>query len=243
MIGQCAGALHGCAGLGHNHAQADSRQRAGISATCNNNKCSISGMQVQVTGKHIDVGDALRTHVTDKLNAAAEKYLGRATDAHVVFSKEGHEFQADCTLRLGHGVVLQSQARAGEIYSSFDGAAERIEKRLRRHKRRLKDHHAEGRQAPEEVELPARVLAGMDDSADIDDSAADAASADGADQPVIIAETTKTLQRLSVGEAVMRMDLADAPFLLFKAGSNDAVSMVYRRDDGNIGWVELGSGS
>jgi len=194
-------------------------------------------MQVQVTGKHIDVGDALRTHVTERLEAAAEKYLGRATDAHVVFSKEGHEFQADCTLRLGHGVVLQSQARAGDIYASFDGTADKMEKRLRRHKRRLKDHHAEGRQAPEEIELPARVLAGEPDDADINDAADGGAD----DQPIIIAETTKKLQRLSVGEAVMRMDLADAPFLLFKAGDDDAVNMVYRRDDGNIGWVELGS--
>ncbi|GGD21247.1 ribosome hibernation-promoting factor, HPF/YfiA family [Pyruvatibacter mobilis] len=194
-------------------------------------------MQVQVTGKHIDVGDALRVHVTDRLEAAAEKYLGRAIDAHVVFSKEGHEFQADCTLRLGHGVVMQSQARAGEIYSAFDGAADRMEKRLRRHKRRLKDHHAEGRPAPEEIELPARVLSGGEDEAETD-TASDNTGND--DQPVIIAETTKTLHRLSVGEAVMRMDLADAPFLLFKSGSNDAVSMVYRREDGNIGWVELG---
>jgi len=194
-------------------------------------------MQVQVTGKHIDVGDALRAHVTERLEAAAEKYLGRATDAHVVFSKEGHEFQADCTLRLGHGVVLQSHARAGDIYASFDSTAEKMEKRLRRHKRRLKDHHAEDRQAPEEIELPARVLAGEPDDADIEDAADGAAD----DQPIIIAETTKKLQRLSVGEAVMRMDLADAPFLLFKAGDDDAVNMVYRRDDGNIGWVELGS--
>ncbi len=190
-------------------------------------------MQVQVTGKHIDVGDALRTHVTDRLEAAAEKYLGRATDAHVVFSKEGHEFQADCTLRLGHGVVLQTQDRASDIYASFDGTAEKMEKRLRRHKRRLKDHHAEGRQPPEEIELPARVLAGEAEEHD---------AADGSDdQPIIIAETTTKLQRLSVGEAVMRMDLADAPFLLFKAGEAGEVNMVYRRDDGNIGWVELGS--
>ncbi|CDO59950.1 Ribosomal subunit interface protein [Candidatus Phaeomarinobacter ectocarpi] len=190
-------------------------------------------MQVQVTGKHIDVGDALRTHVTDRLEAAAEKYLGRATDAHVVFSKEGHEFQADCTLRLGHGVVLQTKDRAGDIYASFDGAAEKMEKRLRRHKRRLKDHHAEGRQAPEEIDLPARVLAAEAEEHDAADSADD--------QPIIIAETTTKLQRLSVGEAVMRMDLADAPFLLFKAGEAGDVNMVYRRDDGNIGWVELGS--
>ena len=195
-------------------------------------------MQVQVTGKHIDVGDALRTHVTDKLLAAADKYLNRATDAHVVFSKEGHEYQADCTLRLGHGVVLQSKSRAGDIYACFDGAADKIEKRLRRHKRRLKDHHAEGRAAPEESELPARVLAGGPDDADFGD---DESELGAGDQPLIIAETTTRLQRLSVGEAVMRMDLADVPFLLFKAGTDEVVSMVYRRDDGNIGWVELGS--
>ncbi|MEQ8746617.1 ribosome-associated translation inhibitor RaiA [Pyruvatibacter sp.] len=198
-------------------------------------------MQVQVTGKHIDVGDALRTHVTDRLAAAAEKYLNRATDAHVVFSKEGHEYQADCTLRLGHGVVLQSKDRAGDIYASFDGAADKMEKRLRRHKRRLKDHHAEGRAAPDEFELPARVLAGESSDADIDTEMSDDGSDGPADdQPVIIAETTTKLQRLSVGEAVMRLDLADKPFLLFKAGSDEVVSMVYRRDDGNIGWVELG---
>lgn len=206
-------------------------------------------MQVQVTGKHIDVGDALRTHVTERLDAAVEKYLNRATDAHVVFSKEGHEFKADCTMRLGHGVVLQSHARATDIYASFDAAADRMEKRLRRHKRRLKDHHAEGRPAPEEFELPARVLRGSadEDGGDEDGPAMDdaAAGAQGGsdDQPVIIAETTTRLQRLSVGEAVMRMDLADAPFLLFRSGGDGAVSMVYRREDGNIGWLELGAGA
>lgn len=206
-------------------------------------------MQVQVTGKHIDVGDALRTHVTERLDAAVEKYLNRATDAHVVFSKEGHEFKADCTMRLGHGVVLQSHARATDIYASFDAAADRMEKRLRRHKRRLKDHHAEGRPAPEEFELPARVLRGSadEDGGDEDgpamDDAAAVAQGGSDDQPVIIAETTTRLQRLSVGEAVMRMDLADAPFLLFRSGGDGAVSMVYRREDGNIGWLELGAGA
>ncbi len=192
-------------------------------------------MQVQVTGKHIDVGDALRTHVTDRLEAAVEKYLNRAIDAHVVFSKEGHEFHSDCTIRLGHGVVLQSKARAGDIYASFDAAADRIEKRLRRHKRRLKDHHAEGKQPPEEFELPSRVLAGEGP-----DEEEDTGGAEGGDEPLIIAETTTKLQRLSVGEAVMRMDLAEVPFLLFRSGGDGSVNMVYRRDDGNIGWVEFG---
>lgn len=189
-------------------------------------------MQVQVTGKHIDVGDALRTHVTDRIEAAVDKYVHRATDAHTIFSRDGHEFRADCTIRLGHGVVLQSHGRATDIYAAFDTAADRIEKRLRRYKRRLTDHHAEDRPAPEEFELPARVLQGAGD----EDEEAEAAAGD---QPVIIAETTTKLHHLTVGEAVMRMDLADAAFLLFRSSANGAVSMVYRRDDGNIGWLEF----
>ena len=186
-------------------------------------------MQVQVTGKHIDVGDALRTHVTDKLDAAVMKYMDRATDALVVFSKEGHGFRAECTVRLGHNMTLQAHGEAGDIYASFDTAAERLEKRLRRHKRRLKDHHAAGKAAPEEFELPARVLANESEDGEEQEG----------DQPLIVAETTQTLQRLSVGEAVMRMDLADAPFVLFRSGADGAFNIVYRRDDGNVGWVEL----
>lgn len=187
-------------------------------------------MRIQVSGKQIDIGDALRTHVEDRLVETVGKYFERPVEAVVVFTREGHEFVADSSVHLSTGMTAQAKGRAGEIYSCFDGAVERMEKQLRRYKRRLKDHHR-AREVPiEATGAPSYILAGGEGG----DGAAEPDSL----QPVIVAEMETPVPRVSVGEAVMQMELAGAPLLVFRNDSHGGVNVVYRRDDGNIGWID-----
>lgn len=185
-------------------------------------------MQIQVNGKQIDVGEALRSHVEDRLSATVGKYADRAVDGAVTFSRDGHGFRADAQVHLPTGLVAQASGAATDIYAAFDGCVERIEKQLRRYKRRLKDHHSEKREPVDAVAARSYVLAG-DDDAD--------AEPDGRD-PVIVAETTMDIEKISVGDAVMRMELTHAPFLIFRNQRHGGLNVVFRRDDGNIGWVD-----
>ncbi|MBK0400554.1 ribosome-associated translation inhibitor RaiA [Limibaculum sp. M0105] len=187
-------------------------------------------MHITVSGKHIDIGDALRSHVEDRLDSAVAKYFDRAVGAGVVFSKDARNFfKCDASVDLSTGLHAQAQAQADDIYAAFEQAVDRIEKQVRRYKRRLKNHHQNHR---EEGLIPAQayVLAGAED----DDAGAD----DATDQPVIIAETRTEIGTHSVGDAVMRMELAHAPFLIFRNESNGRLNVVFRRDDGNIGWID-----
>lgn len=193
-------------------------------------------MQIHVSGRKLSVGDALRTHVSDRLNAIVEKYFDRAIEAHVTVGKEGHAFKVECALHVRQGIHLQSQGTGGDAHSAFDAAADKIEKQLRRYKRRLKDRHLSGRHGEQEAQAliaQAYVLAPEDDA---DDGAA--AAGDGADQPVIIAETRTPIPHVSVGDAVMMMDLQDTPALMFRNRRNGQFNVVYRRPDGNIGWID-----
>ncbi len=186
-------------------------------------------MQIQVSGKQIDIGDALRTHVSDRLDSGVAKYFGRAVDAHVAFTREGSEFRSDTSVHLSSGISLQASGQAGEIYSAFDKAAERLEKRLRRYKRRLKDHHNTHKERPpESLQATHAVLAA---ESDVDDEPENL-------QPVVVAEDVTDVKTLTVGQAVMQLELIDAPVLLFTNSANDALNAVYRRADGNIGWVD-----
>ncbi len=187
-------------------------------------------MRYQITGKQIDIGDALQTHVKDSLNEVVEKYAGRPTDANVVFSKSGHEHVCEATVHLSTGLTAQAKAHANEIYAAFDSCAEKMEKQLRRYKRRLKDHHKERATPVELTGASSYVLASTDQS---DESEPESL------QPMIIAEMETKIPSLSVGEAVMQMELAGAPVLVFRNEKQDAgVNIVYRRDDGNIGWID-----
>ena len=187
-------------------------------------------MQIKVSGKHIDVGAALRSHVEQNLNSAAGKYFDRPVDAHVVFSRAGHAFKCDASVHLATGLTAQAHAVAEDIYAAYDQATDKIEKQLRRYKRRLKDHH-QTRQSPVEmVESQYYVLQSQDDETETD-------SAAGL-QPVIVAETTTEIKSLTVGEAVMQMELAHRPFLMFRNQANGRLNVVYQRDDGNIGWID-----
>ncbi|MEL7029653.1 MAG: ribosome-associated translation inhibitor RaiA [Pseudomonadota bacterium] len=189
-------------------------------------------MRYQITGKHMDVGAALQTYVTDSMQAAIEKYAERPTDANIVFSKRGHEFRCEATLHLSTGLTAQAHAVAHEVYGAFDQCCDKMEKQLRRYKRRLKDHHRE-RSQPVEAEGAAYYVMAADGG--------EASEEPESLEPMIIAEMETRIPSISVGEAVMQMELKGAPILVFRNETSSGVNVVYRRDDGNIGWIDPGS--
>jgi ribosomal subunit interface protein len=192
-------------------------------------------MQLTVTGKQVDVGDALRQHVEEALDTILGKYFGNAIEAHAVFSREAHLIHAEVSVHIGRGIVVNGGAAADNYYPAFDAAAERVAKRLRRYKRRLRDYHGKARAGTDEPEFARSfVLAPAEEEAD---DAVETATTHGP-APVVIAEMSTELPSLTVGEAVMRIDLADAPVLLFRNRSNGGLNLVYRRGDGNIGWID-----
>jgi ribosomal subunit interface protein len=186
-------------------------------------------MQLTVTGKQVQVGEALRRHVESSLGSILQKYFKTAIEAHTVFSKDAHLCHAEMTVHIGRGIVANAGASAGEFYAAFDAAAERLAKQLRRYKRRLRDHHKSHEPAEAGEAATAYVLAPLEDEEE--------ASADGA-APAVVAEMRVDLPNLTVGEAVMRMDLSQAPVLLFRNRSHGELNLVYRRADGNIGWID-----
>ncbi|MEQ3624595.1 MAG: ribosome-associated translation inhibitor RaiA [Celeribacter sp.] len=186
-------------------------------------------MRYQISGRQIDIGDALQTHVTDSLGVAVDKYAERPTDATVIFSKIAHEFACEATVHLSTGLTAQASARATEIYAAFDQCCEKMEKQLRRYKRRLKDHHKERSQPVELFGASSYILAAHDQG---DETEPDSL------QPIIVAEMETRIPALSVGEAVMQMELAGAPVLVFRKEGQNGVNVVYRREDGNIGWID-----
>ncbi|WP_372602679.1 ribosome hibernation-promoting factor, HPF/YfiA family [Actibacterium sp.] len=186
-------------------------------------------MRYQITGKQIDVGDALQTHVKQELGEAVDKYAQRPTDALVVFSRNAHEYVCEATVHLSTGLTAQAKAHATEIYAAFDDCRDKMEKQLRRYKRRLKDHHKERSQPVELIGASSYILAGTHDSEETEPETL---------QPMIIAEMETTIPSLSVGEAVMQMELAGAPMLVFRNEKTGGVNVVHRRDDGNVGWID-----
>lgn len=187
-------------------------------------------MRIQVSGKQIDIGDALRSHAEDRITEVVGKYAGRPIEAVVTFSRDGHEHVADAWVHLSSGMTAQAKGRAEEIYAAFEAAAERMDKQLRRYKRRLKDH-TRSREFPIEAsDAPSYILAGRDDHAE--DAEPESL------QPIIVAETETRVPYVSVGEAVMQMELAGSALLVFRNEAHGGVNVVYRRDDGNIGWID-----
>lgn len=185
-------------------------------------------MRYQISGKQIDIGEALQQHVRNELGGVAGKYAERPTDANVIFSRSAHEYVCEATIHLSTGLTASARAHATEIYAAFDSCSEKMEKQLRRYKRRLKDHHRERAEPVELSGASSYVLASHDDAPDSEPESL---------TPVIVAETEAKIPALTVGEAVMQMELAGAPVLVFRNEKSD-VNVVYRRDDGNIGWIE-----
>ncbi|HET7408905.1 MAG TPA: ribosome-associated translation inhibitor RaiA [Paracoccaceae bacterium] len=187
-------------------------------------------MHIQVQGKQVEVGAALTEHVTQALAACAQKYFDRPVKAIVTFSRDARDFRCDARIHLPTGLTAASRGRAADCYAAFDQGVERIGKQLRRHKRRLRDHHHDRRKPIEAAQAPAYVLGAAD-------SAGAAAETDG-QQPVIVADMTQSIEPLSVGEAVMRLEMAERPFLMFRNHANGRFNLVYRRNDGNVGWLD-----
>ena len=186
-------------------------------------------MRYQITGKQIDIGQALQTHVQTEMGEVFEKYAGRPTDANVVFSKSGHEFVCEAEVHLSTGLTAQAKGHATEIYAAFDSASEKMEKQLRRYKRRLKDHHKERSQPVELSDAGSYILASNSES---DEQEPEGVSS------MIVAEMETKIPELSVGEAVMQMEIANAPVLVFRNEGHSGINVVYRRDDGTIGWID-----
>ena len=186
-------------------------------------------MRYQISGKQIDIGETLQTHVKTELGEVVGKYAQRPTDAVVIFSKSASEYVCETIVHLSTGLTAQARATSHEIYSSFDKCADKMDTQLRRYKRRLKDHH-KTRQQP--VELSAASSYILAASETTDESEPDSL------QPIIIAEMESSIPFISVGEAVMQMELAGAPALVFRNEGNDVLNVVYRREDGNIGWID-----
>jgi ribosomal subunit interface protein len=186
-------------------------------------------MPFRVSGKNIDVGEALRTRINARIAEATAKYFDGGYSGHVTVGKEGFGFRTECVIHLDSGIVLEADALAADAYASADHAAERIEKRLRRYKRRLKDRHAARANGASVVNAPSYVIEApaLDDEDEV-----------SAFSPVIVAESTTALKQLSVSEAVLELDLTGAPMVIFRHASHGRVNVVYRRPDGNVGWID-----
>jgi ribosomal subunit interface protein len=196
----------------------------------------IGAMQLSVTGKQTEIGEALRRHIEGSLGSILEKYFKTAIEAHVIVSKEAHLSRAEISIHIGRGIVVNARAAASEAYLAFDAAAERLAKQLRRYKRRLRDHHAKGREPTGASERAMDYVLAPIEEEEAEGEATEAGNVNGA--PAVIAEMSTELPSLTVGEAAMRMDLAEAPVLLFRNRSHGELNLVYRRTDGNIGWID-----
>ena len=194
-------------------------------------------MQITVAGKQVDLSDALQTRVSTQMEAIAGKYFDHALEAHVTFSRARSFFTCDINLHAGRGLQLRGEGEAADANTAFDDAAEHIAKRLRRYRRRVNDHHRD--MATREQPEAARQYILREEDADAD-AAADGRAADEA-YATVVAETQTEIAILSVGEAVMRMDLADQAVIMFRNSANGALNVVYRRSDGHVGWIDPGS--
>lgn len=190
-------------------------------------------MHINISGQQLDVGDSLRAHISESLDATVEKYFGQAIDASVVLTRERFTIRADLAVHIGRGIYVRAHESADDAYAAFDVAAAHLGKRLRRHKRRLRDHH-EARETAETFRAQQYILAPYEP---VEDDDADDAPME-ADNPVIVAEDQTVIENLTVSEAVMRMDLADVPALVFRNAGNGGLNVVYRRADGNVGWID-----
>jgi ribosomal subunit interface protein len=191
-------------------------------------------MQVQVTGKHVDVGEALRSRVSDEISTSIGKYFDReGGGADVVVSREGHSFKVDCAVTLASGQQLTTHGVGGDAHLAFDSAIAKMQKRIRRYKNRLKDHHTQAmaRQAETAAYFVLKAPDEEDDTPDED-------VGQGFPEPMVIAETEKQLRTMTVSMAVMELDLSESQTIVFRNAAHDGLSVVYRRPDGNIGWID-----
>ncbi len=193
-------------------------------------------MHVTVAGKQVETGEALKVHVRDGLDAITRKYFDHALEANVTFHRSRAHFACDINLKAGRGLTMRAEGEGPDAHRAFEEAAEHLAKRLRRYRRRVNEHarsFAPGR----ESEPPAgreRVLQAIEEEGE------EPVAANGADHGAIIAEHPTDITLMTVGEAVMRMDLGQVPVLMFRNKSTRALNVVYRRGDGHVGWIDPG---
>ena len=192
-------------------------------------------MSIQVTGKNIETGDAFQAYATDKARAVLDKYIGPEISGHIRIEKTRGQFTTNCSMRLKTGLMLEAQGTAGDPHASADVAMERLEKRVRRYKRRLKDHH-HGNSHHEPQFAPA-----TDYTVQVDDEVVE--NTEETADPVIVAESTREVREFTVSQAVMQLDLTEQAFLVFRNAGTGTVNIVYRRDDGNVGWIDPAAGA
>ena len=187
-------------------------------------------MVLRVSGKNFNIGESLRQHILDRIDNAAGKYFDGSVTGHVIIDHEGTGYRADCVLHLTSGITLQAEGRSHEPYVSFDQAADRLEKRLRRYKTRLKEHHQGGARG---AKVQAEIVADFTIETPPEDEHVGPEF-----HPVIIAEQTHALKQMSVSEAVVDLDMTGAHVLVFRHATSGRVNTVYRRPDGNISWLD-----
>lgn len=183
-------------------------------------------MTLRVSGKNLDIGESLRQHISEKVEAVVARYFNGFVGGHVVITREGSGYRSDCTLRLSSGLTLHAEGRSHEPYPCFEQAADKIEARLRRYKQRLKGHTA--------------VVAGQGKVANyvVETLSDDDEEPEEGFNPVVVAEGTEALKSLSVASAVAELDLTGGPVVVFEHAGSGRVNIVYRRRDGAIGWLD-----
>lgn len=186
-------------------------------------------MRYQISGKQIDIGEALQTHVKAEMGEVVEKYAQRPTECIVVFSREAHEFVCEAVIHLSTGLNAQAKGHASEIYAAFESCREKMDKQLRRYKRRIRNHHNH-RATPVEFGGGSSYI--LASSENIEDAEPETL------QPIVIAEMETKIPSITVGEAVMQLELAGDRMLVFRNEGHGGVNVVYRREDGNIGWID-----
>lgn len=190
-------------------------------------------MQITVSGKQVDLSDALRERVTQELTGITGKYFEHAQEARITFARARSGFICDINLHAGRGLTLRGEAEAADAYLAFDKAAVNVGKRLRRYRRRVNDHARDVAHRTRPDSARQIILRAEAEDHEEPDTAPHAA-------PAVIAETTTEIAHLSVGEAVMRMELAEQTVLMFRDVNSGVLNVVYRRADGNIGWIDPG---
>lgn len=195
-------------------------------------------MHIQIANKGIDVSDSLRAKILDRVEDGVSKYFSRPGEAYVSIAREGDGFRIDCSLHLPSGMMLQAHDSADDAYKAADGTVIKLEKRLRRYKRKLKNHRQGQRSELPAESLPIFVLKGMRDTySEEDEDQVDEIQSD-VPEPIVIAEHPGEVRTLTVGMASLELDAADSPFLMFRNAANGGLNIVYRRPDGHIGWLD-----
>jgi ribosomal subunit interface protein len=187
-------------------------------------------MTIQITGKNVEVGDAFQNYAEEKIRSVLTKYLAREVDGHIRLERERELFKTTCSVRLTNGLLLEAHGEGADAYGSVDSAAHRLETRVRRYKGRIKNHSTAAAAARRKVDIEARdyVVSLSDDDEPEQEEA----------NPLIIAEGQRNIGQMTVSEAVLQLDLSEASFMIFKNAAHGGLNVVYRRNDGHIGWID-----